>query len=684
MEIKFNCPNPKCQQRISVEESRAGQSVSCPACGTVLQAPVSPNIKFICSNEGCGQHMVVDVSEAGRFVRCPSCGKMSQVPGSPPKPIISERSSPTPREKPGSPAQKRRPLPPVLVPFKRLLFGWGAGAALCILVIGGFYLHSWAALPPHLQAMLEETYFHGEILTAPAINHAETALLYVRTVETGAGVFLVNLATLQRTQIALGKAADRTRSGSIKLFGWSPDDRYLAFSTIEDGNDNRHVVICDGTLGKEIASFKASQPVEMGTWLTGDSLVVLGNSRNSPKLFLFNVEQDSQLGQFGKKGLVQLRQLNHAASCLVADSDQSISYVEQGNIWRLDIPANQLIQLTHLTNLTLEGLDYSAAHHAYLFGAVDGHSKDRVLYQCDHRATETPPVPLRCTNYDFKGQWLEDGMGIAYVGQVGNRNYLAVATKEKALCTNLFTAPGVLSTNWGRLTEHDFIEGREVVRSFSVSPKMDKIYTVASVNYEPLGIWEYDIASQKQRNVVPVKERLVFSQFIAPVEASLTTAGGQKIDYYYLPPARLDPKKKYPVMMDVFSDLGFQASSQFLANAGIMFVAVHPYGGGAPEKRPKWRICWPCTMRCLRIRTLIRTTFTSAEKAPALIPLPGSSRIILTSGAGQSFCHQRPFHQCRPTQRWFQAFLFRLAHKTPDRIYNVWSDMHWKRVVITL
>jgi hypothetical protein len=509
---------------------------------------------------------------------------MSQVPGAPPKPTISERAAQTLREKPVSLAEKKRPLPPVLVPFKRLLFGWGVGAALCILAIGGLYFRSWAALPPHLEALLEETYFHGEILTAPAINNEETALLYVRTVETGAGVFLVNLATLERTQIALGKAADRARSGSIKLFGWSPDDRYLAFSTIEDGNENRHVVICDGAIGKEIASFKASQPVETGTWLTGDSLVVLGNSRNSPRLSLFNVEPDNHLGQFGKKGLVQLRQLDHPASSLLADSDHSISFIEQGNIWRFDVPTDQLIQLTHLTNFTLEGLDYSAAQHAYLFGAVQAHSRDTMLYECYIRATDTPPVPLSCTNYEFKGQWLEDGMGVAYVGKEGNRNYLAVATQEKELCTNLFTAPKVLSTNWGRLTENDFREGREVVRSFSVSPKMDKIYTVASVNYEPLGIWEYDIASHKQRNVVPVKERLVFSQFIAPVEASLTTSSGQKIDYYYLPPARLDRNKKYPVMMDVFSDLGFQASSQFLANSGIMFVAVHPYGGGSPRQ----------------------------------------------------------------------------------------------------
>src|SRR5580693_5241452 len=100
MEIKFNCANPNCRQRISVDESMGGQSLLCPACATVLQVPASTNIKFNCSNPECEQHMVVDVSEAGRFVRCPACNKPLQVPGSPAKSIASKPLSQTAGEKP--------------------------------------------------------------------------------------------------------------------------------------------------------------------------------------------------------------------------------------------------------------------------------------------------------------------------------------------------------------------------------------------------------------------------------------------------------------------------------------------------------------------------------------------------------------------------------------------------------
>jgi Tol biopolymer transport system component len=583
MEIKFNCPNPTCQQRISVDESRAGQTLSCPACATLLQAPTSPNIKFNCSTEGCGQHILVDVSEAGRFVRCPSCGKPSQVPGAPPKPIIASKLSQTPTEKPVFPSSKKSGVPRVYSPFMRLLCGWGTGAALCGIVMIGLHLRAWAALPAHLDAILDETYFHGEILTAPAVNHAGTSLLYVRTIESGVGVFLVNLTTLARTPIALGKAADHERGGAVKLFGWSPDDAFLAFSTIQDGKDNRHVVICNGQSGKEVSSFDSPQPLEMGTWLTANSLVLMDNSRNSRNLLLFNAVEDSQWGDSGKKGLVPLRRLDRTANGLVADSTESIAYVEKGNVWHMDIPDKNTYQLTHLTNSTLESLDYSPANHKYLFGLTVGASTNKLLYQCDANGNETPVVPENCKNYEFKGQWLQDGTGIAYVGMLGNRYYLAVATESQGLRTNLFTARE-LDPNWGRLAQKTFMEGRQVVRSFSVNPKREKIYTVASVNYEPLAIWEYDVASQTIRNVVPVKEQLLFSQFIIPVQASITNQSRVNIGYYFIPPVRLDPKKKYPVVMDVFSDLGFQPSSQFLANLGIFFVAVNPYGSGSPER----------------------------------------------------------------------------------------------------
>jgi dipeptidyl aminopeptidase/acylaminoacyl peptidase len=163
----------------------------------------------------------------------------------------------------------------------------------------------------------------------------------------------------------------------------------------------------------------------------------------------------------------------------------------------------------------------------------------------------------------------------------GNRYCLGVKTKDQ-IHTNLFTALP-FDPNHGFVNQTAFPEGKQVVRSLGVNPKRDKVYTVASLNYEPLCVWEYDIASQNLRNVVPVREHPVYSQFITPVQASFAGPDRRKIDYYYLPPVALKPDTKYPALIDTYSDLGFQPNSQFLANAGIFYVTVNPYGRGFPQ-----------------------------------------------------------------------------------------------------
>jgi len=590
MDIKFNCSNPGCQRRISVDVALAGQSLACPACATSLRVPVSANIKFNCPAADCGQHMVVDVAEAGRFVRCPACDKPVRVPGDPPKPIVAQTPVSAPGSSPVAKAavltSRKRALPPALIPFRRLLLGWGLGAVLCALVLGGLRLRAWAALPPHLDAMLEETYFHGEILTAPAINQAGTALLYVRTVETGVGLFLVDLGTLARSQIALAKPADHDRGGAVKLFGWSPHDEMLAFATIQDGQENRHVVIGDGTTGKEINAFDTPKPVVTGAWLTANSLVLLDETH---RLYVYNLQPDLRLGQYGGHGLVSARQLDRSSHDLVPDSDTSVAYLEKDNLWRLNLASGQVFQLTHLTNATLDGLDYNPATGKYLFGSVAAVTKQRQLCQYDPRSAQAPIRPLNCTNYEVKGRWLPGDQGVAYVGLAGKRDYLSVTSQYGDPATNLFTAAPLTpwrELGYGALAGDAFPEGRQVVRTFSASPKRDKLYVVAAMNYEPLAIWEYDVASQQLRNVVPVKEPLRYSRFITPVAACVTNQHGKIIDYYYLPPAGMDPRKKYPVVVDQFTDVGYLPNSQFIANAGMFFVAVCPYGQGRGEFPP--------------------------------------------------------------------------------------------------
>jgi hypothetical protein len=470
--------------------------------------------------------------------------------------------------------------------FWNLLKGWGLGAAILGFLIGVLALHSRASAPRNLDALQDEIFFHGEILIAPAINHAGTELVYVRTVEDGVGVFLVNLDTLASRQIALAKPANDNREGAVKLFGWSSDDHYLAFSTLQKGKENRNITLCDGTKGTVINTIESPRSVETGRWLAANSLVLIDNTY---LLFLLNLEADSHLGQYGNKGFVKLQQLDKTAALPVPDTAHAaIAYVDRGNVWSFDLPANKLTQLTHLTNATISSLDYSGDTYRYLLEVTMGNSPARILYQYDLRASAM--TRLTPANFSTKGQWIQDGTGIAYVGAEGGRFFVGVNPKQPALRTNLFTAASIRekrALGYGALAGKAFPEGRDVVRTYCVSPKRDKIYAVAAVDYEPLAIWEYDIAGQTLRNVVPEKNHLNLARFIEPVEASITNQDGKKIDYYHLPPAGMDPRKKYPVVVDQFTDVGYQPTSQFLANAGIFFVAVCKYGQGRGEFPPE-------------------------------------------------------------------------------------------------
>ena len=96
MEIKFNCSNPACNQRMVVDEALAGRALPCPACATILWVPLRENssvgeqaspspspgeIKFNCSNPDCLQPITVNSLQAGQRLKCPKCGRIIHVPG---------------------------------------------------------------------------------------------------------------------------------------------------------------------------------------------------------------------------------------------------------------------------------------------------------------------------------------------------------------------------------------------------------------------------------------------------------------------------------------------------------------------------------------------------------------------------------------------------------------------------
>jgi dipeptidyl aminopeptidase/acylaminoacyl peptidase len=513
------------------------------------------DIKFNCSNPDCQQHLAIDESCAGQSLRCPACGTSVQVPEPANKPLAAAESSagiPSPQQSQHSVLKIRRRH--YFFPLERLLLGWGAGVILFGLLLGGLYIRSQSALPKHFDKMLDEICSVGNIRGAPVASPDGTELLYARETPKGLGIFLEDLQMLQHKQIGLVDKTVWTAEDYFTLIGWSPDNQYLAFRI--ETSHGEALVICRGDDGSLLQTY-VSDDFAHAFWLTNHSLILMDALH---QLLLIDLKQPGRI--HGIAGYTTFGIDDRYTSYALAKmSDHSFAYANGGNVCTLDLSTGQAKQLTHFANSRIEWLDYNPTNGEFLFcyGDLDNDytTNSRYLYCLNPNAT-TNNVTCIAGAETSKGQWICGGTGLAYVGTKGNENYLAVKTQNKSLCTNLF------------------LEGN--IMSYSVSPQGDKLYAVASLGHESLGIWEYDIASKNLRNVLPGEEHpFKVSHFITPVQMSVIR-NGETIPYFMLPPPELDPHKKYPVVIDQPINDRCEPGPQFLANAGIIYVSVNRYG----------------------------------------------------------------------------------------------------------
>jgi len=450
------------------------------------------------------------------------------------------------------------------VPFRvrmfHLLVGWSIGVVLFILLAWSLNAGKMGPQPylfKHLDEIVGEVTAPGGLLDiAPVSNNKGTLLLYARNVDKGIGLYLANLAAYERKQIEVAPAA----RVPPRFIGWSPDDRYLAVAVTDKKNQfNRHILIRDGASGASVDSFDLPDSLERGAWLSTNSLILSVQH----KLYLFNFEMNySDLGRYGDKGLVQLKFDSAVVpSSLVPVSDRAVAYDDGTNIWHLIVSTCQRTQLTHLTNATIGQLDYSPENKSFLFSySIPGKRADPSLYRFDPRPkSPTSGLAQFTDRYNFEhiyyGNWIEDGAGLAYAGQ----NFIGVTVNNEngSFHTNLFAGGSY--------------------RNFSVSPQGDKIFALASIANEPLGIWEYDINFGELNNVVPPKERLDYSRWVDSTVVEVPRRRGRGWNFSILtPPEDLMAGKKCPAVLNLLGDNPYDAWPQFLANAGIISASVRP------------------------------------------------------------------------------------------------------------
>ena len=553
MPLKFNCPNSACRARIEVGDSLAGTSMACPSCGKALQVPASHEIRFACTNPKCEQPIVVDVSEAGRVLKCPACKKVLRVPGDPPKAVTPVRAEPgTGGEAKASASGTARST----IRFgrvKRLLLGWGIGAAIVGLLMVAMNLRMRAMLPRHFNDLVEEVYSHGGILDAPTENLFGGSLFYFQqTTESEKNLVRLDRRTLKPAHVLTLDLADRENETRFEWFGFSPQRQSFAYS-LRKGAGPLRLLVHDSTTGKIRSTVDVSDCITAeGFWLSPETILVQG--RNS--LFLLNLKDNPVLGGNGRAGLVKLDVPpdRRPRRWMLADSDHSIAYVRGDSLWTLDARDGREKPLVALPTGEPRDLTFKRqAGKYFLLVQPDKKSDVRIPYLCSANSGWT-----RMTN-DMSSApvWIQGGDGMVYQSSDTNQTFLAVRPSDPRLSTNLFVNTDVWDFKAGA-------DGRT-------------LFVLAEDARGMRRLWEYDIETMTLRKIIPRGET-VFREVAPPVLASTTNEFHEEVEYYYIKPVRMDPGRKYPVVVDQNSANRHDLNAQLLANSGIFYVSPNRLG----------------------------------------------------------------------------------------------------------
>jgi len=386
-------------------------------------------------------------------------------------------------------------------------------------------------------------------------------IAYVHAIESGRRLFIADLTGSHAYQIP-------TPNDVCQIFGWSQDDRYLAFAqappvfppatdeptiawlTLYDSQS--HQVWRIGNL-PAVAEGSA-------TWLTEHRLFYSLHKLGSDYTEKFIYDVDMQTA-------TKVR--NYLSDFVLYGTNAGV-YFDHGNLrsCRLDTtnypPVVSLSAFPPNTFEQIRWLQYRPETATFLFCARKTNSDWRCLYEFD---TETSRLNQLTTRATYNGQCL--GRGYAYVGNTNNQFFLALRPGRPEEATNLFTGGNVTTYAASR-------DGR-------------KVFAIASTNVEPPGLWEYDIAMKSLQNLVKGQtQSWQAATLAAPQEHCLKSFDGVEIHYFVTPPAtmvkNLATTNRFPVVLYLppatwqFQH-GFDLPAEFYANLDCWYVAVNYRGG---------------------------------------------------------------------------------------------------------
>lgn len=408
---------------------------------------------------------------------------------------------------------------------------------------------------------------------APLINHAGTQILFCQTSENGAAVFTLDLATGEKKQLfeEFGNRFSPGPATALTAYDWSPDDTKIIF-TRQGPTPAWELVVAEAATGRELATLEIFR-VRKAVWLTPKSFVCTDQAR---AIHWIREQADKSWKEIipiagepahGKLRLVQ-RQVDGTAKDmgtisvngqydgLTALSTNKIAWQEGNQIVAFDLSAKTATVLLKLPDERLKEFSYSPANGQFLLSCTTN-GRDSLWRLMPGEETLQESNLMATANENVR-LWFNDGKGFVYFNQAGQlRAQTNAASESKPIL------PG----------------GH--IGSLAVTPDGKRLVIFGAASNEPAcGVWEYDLAANTARCLVPAAGRGLQHVLtgIRTQHRLFPVRGGHWFDLDIFKPIPFDRHRQYPL---VIANTPFSGAEPYLMqyalavqNAGGYFVDI--------------------------------------------------------------------------------------------------------------
>lgn len=419
------------------------------------------------------------------------------------------------------------------------------------------------------------------VRTFGALAPCANEVYYIHRLKSKNELCRLNLATHKTTSVPIGRSVQN-------LFDWSPVGRYLLIKTEDDNYEPtakggyakpEWLLMLNRDDGKIIQITKKKMLISnYAVWLNDDSFLYSTLPIADPQAGV-----TVHLGSISN-GIFQSQELPLPEDAMAAMSSRSklcsgygktaIAYAGDSGIKVLDLHSGLTTPIPALSNEHFSGfnwLTWSPETRRLMFCATKTGESYRNVFAYD-AGQET--VERLSSVHSYNGQWLEQGKGHAYVGNVNNDFYMSITPHGGDGETNLFT--------------NGFVE------RYTVSSSGDYLVALATTNAEPRGLWQYDFAAKRLSCLSP-GEQVTFkhTKIVEAGSLNVRASDGLGVPCYVFPPADLVATNKYPLVVYVpprtgQAIRGYEMRPQLLSNLGFYYISVNYRGcdgyGGSYSK----------------------------------------------------------------------------------------------------